>query len=233
VREVDYCSPDSLGFRAQPGSSWGHRDEDSATVWRSGGIWLPRAGAGLKVLYQPLSGSRLLWGIPQGQPVTQRVTGSDVPKLERLFRALEHRLCEHSEAGSRVECARDRCTVGRALVIDHLTPMPDQDAGSVVAVGMIEALQALDTRSRSLPDNCAFVPGYTAPCSAEASSAAMPHTIPPSLNTSVGTGVVRRRHLAAGADCEQAFRRGGRTCSASSRDLPYDRPPLLVSNGRR
>jgi GT2 family glycosyltransferase/glycosyltransferase involved in cell wall biosynthesis len=56
---------------------------------------------------------------------------------------------------------KDRNIRLRVLIIDAVTPSPDKDAGSYAAIQEMRILQALGCKLTFVPDNMAYVSGYT------------------------------------------------------------------------
>jgi hypothetical protein len=58
--------------------------------------------------------------------------------------------------------AKDRRSTRRVLVIDHCTPTPNQDAGSVIAFNLLLLLREMDFQVTFIPeDNFLYMPDYT------------------------------------------------------------------------
>ena len=61
-----------------------------------------------------------------------------------------------------VDGAKDRSATRRALVIDHCTPTPDQDAGSVTVLNLMLLLREMGFQVTFIPeDNFLYMPDYT------------------------------------------------------------------------
>jgi len=71
-------------------------------------------------------------------------------------------LAGHGKPGVHPEREKDRGISGRALVIDHCTPTPDQDAGSITAINLMRILQGLGFKVTFIPeDNFLCMNPYT------------------------------------------------------------------------
>jgi GT2 family glycosyltransferase/glycosyltransferase involved in cell wall biosynthesis len=163
LREVDYCSGASIAIPRELWQRLGGFDEHYLPAYcEDCDLAFRVREAGYKVLYQPLSEVVHYEGVTHGRDVTSGVKAYQVVNARKFFERWQHRLRGHRPNGVAVERERDRGAAGRVLLIDHATPTPDQDAGSVVTVGMIEPLLELGYKVTFLPDNLAYVPRYTA-----------------------------------------------------------------------
>lgn len=164
LRDVDYCSGASLmipkalydrlgGFDTHYSPAYG---EDSDLAFRV-------RAAGYRVLYQPLSKLIHFEGITSGKEVSAGTKAYQVANAKKLFERWQETLRKHGEPGVDPEIAKDRNIVGRALVLDHCTPTPDQDAGSITAVNLMRLVQALGYKVSFAPeDNFLYHGQYTA-----------------------------------------------------------------------
>jgi hypothetical protein len=114
------------------------------------------------VLYQPFSQLIHFEGMTSGRDLSQGVKAHQVVNAQKLTERWRARMAEFPEPGTSPDAARDCLARRRALVIDACTPMPDQDSGSVTALGLMHGLQALGFKVCFAPQsNMAFIPGYT------------------------------------------------------------------------
>jgi adenylyl-sulfate kinase len=164
LREADYCSGASLaipsalfteldGFDRHYAPAYG---EDSDLAFR-----VRRTGR--RVYYQPLSKVLHYEGVSSGTDTTTGVKAHQVVNAAKLFERWKTDLESHQPPGMNVHLAVDRGTLGRVLVLDHCTPTPDQDAGSITAFNILRLLRALGYKVTFIPeDNFTHVPRYTA-----------------------------------------------------------------------
>jgi glycosyltransferase involved in cell wall biosynthesis len=102
-------------------------------------------------------------GITSGTDTTQGTKAYQVENSKKLFSRWQHRLAEHQAPGCDVDAAKDRRATRRVLVLDHCTPTPDQDAGSVTVFNLLLLLREMDFQVTFIPeDNFLYMPGYTA-----------------------------------------------------------------------
>jgi O-antigen biosynthesis protein len=154
AREVDYCSGASImipkllfdeleGFDKHYLPAYGE-DSDLALKIRS---------KGYRVIYQPLSTVIHFEGITSGIDTTQGAKAYQVENSKKLFERWQHRLVAHQPAGTDVDKAKDRRATRRVLVLDHLTPTPNQDAGSVTVFNLLLLLREMDFQVTFIPEN--------------------------------------------------------------------------------
>ena len=163
AREVDYCSGASImvpkGLFAELGGFDEHyrpaycEDSDLAMKIRS---------KGHRVIYQPLSTVIHYEGMTCGTDTTQGVKGYQIENTQKFFKRWQEKLKTHQAPGTDVDDAKDRRAKHRVLVLDHCTPMPDQDAGSVTVFNLLVLLRELNFQVTFIPeDNFLYMPGYT------------------------------------------------------------------------
>lgn len=164
LRETDYCSGASLAI---PTTLWRSLDGFDRHYWPAYGedsdLAFRVRRAGKRVYYQPLSKVVHYEGITSGTDTTQGVKAYQVANAQKLLARWHDDLQSHQPAGLNVHRQVDRGTVGRILVLDHCTPTPDQDAGSITAFNIMRLLRALGYKVTFIPeDNFVHVPRYTA-----------------------------------------------------------------------
>lgn len=116
---------------------------------------------GLKVLYQPASTVIHFEGGTSGTDETQGVKRHQVVNRERFEARWAEVLAQHPENPQQHSAAlaqrfRYRRWPKRALVIDAVTPMPDQDSGSVRMFALLRLLGELGYRTSFMPDNLSW-----------------------------------------------------------------------------
>ncbi|WP_449246864.1 glycosyltransferase [Desulfarculus baarsii] len=163
LRDVDYCSGASLmvpkglfdhlgGFDPHYLPAYGE-DSDLALRVRQ---------AGHRVVYQPLSRLIHFEGVTSGTEVSSGVKAHQLENARKLFERWSGVLATHGCPGVRPDLERDRRVIGRALVLDHCTLTPDQDAGSITLLNIMRILQRLGFKVTFIPeDNFLFVDPYT------------------------------------------------------------------------
>ncbi len=163
VRDVDYCSAACLLVRRSLFEDLGGFDlryapayyEDVDLCFR---LW----ERGYRVLYQPLARVIHFEGA---------TAGTDLASGFKRYQAINHAtfVARHSRAllarqphdPARVRLARNRRPGKRILVVDHMVPHHDHDAGSVRMMALLTMLVELGHAVSFLPDNLARMEPYT------------------------------------------------------------------------
>lgn len=163
LRDVDYCSGASLMIPKSLFDQLGGFDEHFLPAYGEDSDLAFRVRqAGCRVLYQPLSQVVHFEGISSGKEVSSGVKAYQVENAKKLYARWESALIDHGKPGVAPELEKDRCITGRALVLDHCTPTPDQDAGSITAVNIMRIMQGLGLKVTFAPeDNFLYMEPYT------------------------------------------------------------------------
>jgi GT2 family glycosyltransferase/ubiquinone/menaquinone biosynthesis C-methylase UbiE/glycosyltransferase involved in cell wall biosynthesis len=164
LREADYCSGAALMIRRELFMRLGGFDEHFAPAYcEDSDLAFRVRRAGSKVYYQPLSRVTHFEGITSGTDVTRGVKAYQVENARKLAARWRDELAMLGEPGVDPHLARDRNIAGRVLVIDHCTPTPDQDAGSITALTLMRILQSFGMKVTFIPeDNMLDLERYTA-----------------------------------------------------------------------
>jgi len=163
VREVDYCSGACLAVRRSLFESLGGFDTRySPAYYEDVDLAFRLREAGYRVLYQPASIVVHFEGATAGTD-----TGSGL----KAYQVVNHQKFIERHAGALAGqyphdpdlliWARDRRRGKRVLVIDHMVPHHDQDAGSVRMYALLRIMVDLGYRVTFLPDNLAGLEPYT------------------------------------------------------------------------
>lgn len=163
AREVDYCSGASIMVPKELFDELGGFDEHYLPAYcEDSDLALKIREKGQRVIYQPLSEVVHFEGITSGTDTTQGTKSYQVENSKKLFDRWQHRLAVHQIPGTELDAAKDRCAVHRVLVLDHCTPMPNQDAGSVTVFNLLMLLRELGFQVTFIPeDNFRYMPDYT------------------------------------------------------------------------
>jgi len=163
AREVDYCSGASIMVPKGLFNELGGFDEHYQPAYcEDSDLAIKIRGRGHRVIYQPLSTVVHYEGITSGTDATQGVKAYQVENAKKLFERWQEKLKSHQAPGTDVDDAKDRRAKHRILVVDHCTPMPDQDAGSVTVFNLLLLLRELNFQVTFIPeDNFLYLPGYT------------------------------------------------------------------------
>ncbi|MES2025434.1 MAG: glycosyltransferase [Pseudomonadota bacterium] len=163
AREVDYCSGASIMVPKKLFDELdGFDDHYLPAYCEDSDLALKIRDKGYRVIYQPLSTVIHFEGITSGTDITQGTKAYQVENSKKLFERWQHRLKVHQVPGVDVDNAKDRRATRRVLVLDHCTPTPNQDAGSVTVFNLLLLLRDMDFQVTFIPeDNFLYMPGYT------------------------------------------------------------------------
>ncbi|TWC34969.1 GT2 family glycosyltransferase [Pseudomonas sp. SJZ079] len=163
AREVDYCSGASIMLPKELFTRLGGFDEHYLPAYcEDADLALKIRDSGARVIYQPLSTVIHYEGITSGTDTTQGVKAYQVENTQKLYARWQARLQAHQLPGLNIDIAKDRRAIRRALVIDHCTPTPNQDAGSVIIYNLMLLLREMDFQVTFIPeDNFLYMPEYT------------------------------------------------------------------------
>ena len=163
AREVDYCSGASIMVPKALFTALGGFDEHYLPAYcEDADLALKIRDKGYRVIYQPLSKIIHYEGVTSGTDTTQGIKAYQVENTKKLFERWRVRLQRHQPNGINVDVAKDRRASRRLLAIDHCTPTPDQDAGSVTMFNLLLLLRDMDFQITFIPeDNFAYLPDYT------------------------------------------------------------------------
>ncbi|WP_051293598.1 glycosyltransferase [Pseudoduganella violaceinigra] len=163
AREVDYCSGASIMVPAALYRELGGFDEHYLPAYcEDSDLALKIRARGQRVVYQPLSAIIHYEGVTSGTDLNQGAKAYQVSNSKKLFERWQERLASHQAAGVDADRAKDRAARWRVLVLDHCTPTPDQDAGSVTAFNTILLLRDMGFQvTFAAEDNFLYMPEYT------------------------------------------------------------------------
>jgi GT2 family glycosyltransferase/2-polyprenyl-3-methyl-5-hydroxy-6-metoxy-1,4-benzoquinol methylase len=163
AREVDYCSGASIMVPKALFDELGGFDKHYAPAYcEDSDLALKIRDKGYRVIYQPLSTVIHFEGVTSGTDTSQGVKAYQIENTRKLFERWRDRLNAHQAPGTNVDDAKDRRATRRVLVLDHCTPMPDKDAGSVTVFNLLLLLREMDFQVTFIPeDNFLYMPGYT------------------------------------------------------------------------
>lgn len=164
AREVDYCSGASILLPKALFDELGGFDEHYLPAYcEDSDLALKVRNLGYRVIYQPLSVVVHHEGITSGTDTTQGTKAYQVVNMRKQFDRWQHRLKTHQANGVDVDKAKDRMAKRRVLVLDHCTPTPDQDAGSILAFNTMLLLREMEYQVTFIPEhNFLYMPDYTA-----------------------------------------------------------------------
>jgi GT2 family glycosyltransferase/glycosyltransferase involved in cell wall biosynthesis len=161
LREVDYCSGACLAMPRALFRSLGGFDASYAPAYyEDADLAFAVRAAGRKVFYQPLSTIVHFEGQTSGTDTSEGVKQHQVVNRETFAAKWSSVLASHEVNGVRVEFERDRSAVRRILVIEACMLTPDQDAGSVRTLAMLEILTSLNCKITFVADNLEYRQPY-------------------------------------------------------------------------
>lgn len=163
AREVDYCSGASILLKRALFNEFGGFDERYLPAYgEDSDLALKVRTSGFKVIYQPLSQVIHHEGISSGADTSTGIKSYQLINAKKLFDRWKDTLKSNQFPGDDVDRAKDRGVIGRVLVLDHCTPTPDQDAGSVTAMNLMLMLRQAGFAVTFIPeDNFFYMPEYT------------------------------------------------------------------------
>lgn len=163
AREVDYCSGASIMVPKSLFDELDGFDEHYLPAYcEDSDLALRLRDKGYRVIYQPQSIVTHYEGVTSGTDVEQGVKAYQIENSRKLFTRWQQRLRAHQEPGTDVDNAKDRTAKRRVIVLDHCTPTPNQDAGSVTVFNLLLLLREMEFQVTFIPeDNFLYMPGYT------------------------------------------------------------------------
>jgi O-antigen biosynthesis protein len=163
AREVDYCSGASILVPKVLFNELGGFDEHYLPAYcEDCDLALKIRDKSYRVIYQPLSTVIHYEGITSGTDTTQGTKAYQIENTKKLFERWKNRLQTHQPNGTNVDNEKDRRATRRVLVIDHCTPTPNQDAGSVISFNLLLLLREMGFQVTFIPeDNFLYMPEYT------------------------------------------------------------------------
>lgn len=164
AREVDYCSGASIMVPRKIFDDMGGFDELYTPAYcEDSDLALKIRRDGYRVIYQPTSVVIHFEGVTSGADVAQGVKAYQIENSKKLFERWKDNLQIHRNNGVDVDNAKDKASSKRVLVLDHCTPTPNQDAGSVTTVNTLILLRELGFQVTFIPeDNFLYMPNETA-----------------------------------------------------------------------
>jgi GT2 family glycosyltransferase len=160
TRQVDYVSGACIMVPRPVWEKLGGFDELYAPAYFEDTDLAFRIRAlGMRTYYAPFAEVVHFEGLSSGVSTAlgmKRYQVINEPKFRRRWASVIRRL-PHSQP----ELAKDRGVELRALVIDHKTPEPDNDAGSYAALQEMRLLQKLGFKLTFMPQNLAYMGNYT------------------------------------------------------------------------
>ena len=162
-RDVDYISGASIALRSDLWATLGGFDEAFVPAYAEDADLAFRVRSrGLRTVVQPLSQLLHFEGISSGTDLGAGAKAYQVDNLRKLHARWAAELDTHRDNAVEPELEKERSIERRALFIDHCTPSPNEDAGSLVAFEVMQAFIANGYKVTFVPeDNFAHVGAHT------------------------------------------------------------------------
>lgn len=141
VRDVDYVSGASLMIdRALFERLGGFDERYIPAYYEDTDLCFRVREAGCRVIYQPRSVLIHYEGATSGRSEDEGVKRHQAVNRMVFADRWKDVLQRHGQPGQNIDVAADRRSRDHVLVIDHRTPMPDQDSGSVDMINILRIL---------------------------------------------------------------------------------------------
>lgn len=168
ARDADYISGASIALPRALWEKLGGFDDHYRPAYAEDADLAFRVRAdGLRTVFQPRSMLIHFEGVSSGTDLAAGAKAYQVQNLEKLRERWAGVLAAHRPNAQEPEREKERGVTKRVLFIDITTPEPQHDAGSLVAVETMRALQALGFKVTFVPvDNFLWTKAYSAPLQA-------------------------------------------------------------------
>ena len=160
ARDVDYLSGAALCVKHSVWDAVGaFSPEFQPAYYEDTDLAFKVRDAGYRTVYTPHSAVFHFEGLSNGRDVNTTTGFKRFQKEhEGIFKNKWAKAFKgHGKVGEDLNLHKDRNIVARALVVDHSTPNPNQDAGSYAALQEIKTLQRLGFKITFLPENMAHL----------------------------------------------------------------------------
>lgn len=154
MRDTDYVSGASIALPRDLWRELGGFDELFVPAYAEDVDLAFRIRArGLRTVVQPLSQLLHFEGISSGTDITQGAKAYQVENLKKLHERWQTTLQAHRDNADRPELEKERQVARRLLFIDLVTPTPNEDAGSLVALEMMKAFRDNGYKITFIPED--------------------------------------------------------------------------------
>jgi len=106
-----------------------------------------------RVIYQPMSTVIHHEGVTSGTDTSQGTKAHQVENMRKVYERWKNYLQSHQPAGMDIDNAKDRRATHRVLVIDHCTPTPNEDAGSLIIFNLMLLLREMNFQVTFIPED--------------------------------------------------------------------------------
>lgn len=164
AREVDYCSGASVMIPMSVFNEVEGFDEYYIPAYcEDADLALKLRERGYRVIYQPGSTVIHYEGVTSGTDLSRGIKSYQIDNTRKMYERWRPRLATHQASGVDIDLAKDRSALRRVLVIDHCTPTPNEDAGSLVVFNLLVLLREMRFQATFIPeDNFLYMPEHTA-----------------------------------------------------------------------
>lgn len=154
LRDVDYVSGASIALRRELWESLGGFDELFVPAYAEDADLAFRVrDRGLRTVVQPLSQVLHFEGVSSGTDLASGAKAYQVENLRKLHARWAHVLAGHRDNADSPELEKERGVGKRVLFVDHCTPTPNEDAGSLVAMEVMRAFMAHGHKVTFVPED--------------------------------------------------------------------------------
>ncbi|WP_371280545.1 glycosyltransferase [Dokdonella sp.] len=162
LREVDYCSGAAILLPRVLFERLGRFDSRYAPAYyEDTDLAFAVRAAGLKVYYQPRSRVVHFEGITAGTDTGSGMKRYQVVNQAKFLDKWSDALRMQPKPGTPIHVAASHRASRRILIIDAVTPMPDQDSGSLRMVNLMRVLRRNGCHVVFMASNRAWTEGYT------------------------------------------------------------------------
>jgi GT2 family glycosyltransferase/glycosyltransferase involved in cell wall biosynthesis len=161
-READYCSGAAIMLRRDLFARLGAFDARYAPAYyEDTDLAFAVRAAGLKVWYEPAATVVHFEGVTSGTDTASGTKRYQVVNQEKFRDKWKDALAQQPAPGTPITRAATHRARRRVLIVDATTPTPDQDSGSLRMVNLMRVFAGLGCQVSFLPDNRAWIDGYT------------------------------------------------------------------------
>jgi GT2 family glycosyltransferase/glycosyltransferase involved in cell wall biosynthesis len=164
AREVDYCSGASIMVpKALFDESEGFDEHYLPAYCEDADLAVKIRAKGYRVIYQPMSTVIHYEGVTSGTDPSQGIKAYQIKNLKKFYERWKDHLQSHPPLGMDADNVKDHYAMRRVLVMDHCTPTPNQDSGSIDVLNIMLLLREMGFQVTFIPeDNFCYMPEYTA-----------------------------------------------------------------------
>lgn len=154
LRDVDYASGASIALRRGLWEELGGFDELFVPAYAEDADLAFRVrDRSLRTVVQPLSQVLHFEGVSSGTDLGSGAKAYQVENLRKLHARWGHVLAGHRRNADSPELEKERGVKSRVLFVDHCTPTPNEDAGSLVAMEVMRAFMAHGCKVTFIPED--------------------------------------------------------------------------------